>query len=73
MNLPPVPPLAPQPNLFDPPLPLPHWEMFPLQERLAALRLLIQLLRDHRPIPRDVGARGAPPSVARPRKAVADE
>lgn len=74
MNL--LPLVAPptlQPSLFDPPVPLPSWEMIPLQERLAALRLLIQLLRSHRPHLQNVRAKVVPPSDARARKEVADE
>ncbi len=69
MHPPPVPP----PTLFDPSPLLPRWEMLPLAERQAALRLLAQLLRDHPPLPHALPPEEGRASAARARKAVADE
>jgi hypothetical protein len=73
MRLPAVHPPIPEPNLFSPPLSLPHWEMFPAEQRQTALRLLVQLLQEHPPLPGRPPAGHATATAARAAKGVADE
>jgi hypothetical protein len=73
MHLPAFPPPVSEPDLFGPPLSLPHWEMFPALQRQTALRLLTQLLREHPLLPSRPPAEHAAATAARAGTGVADE